>query len=326
MAKVISENDLGELVFELAKNTLVYAPVLAHKHSVESRFRFEKIVPGSNIALNYSTTILPPKEFLLPPSDVLFSFKDNEAKSEIPDRSIIFGLTYEDLAGVDYLTKIFSAPYSDVPYKDRVNKTILCAIDRFSPPKDIPFDLYIMKISPGMYAGFAGTKEGQGILKSRLFKNQPVNIPRVQKKKDDLILDPKTYEAINKSPNHPVWGELAEICFGCGICSFACPLCYCFEEEDACEIGSDENPKGTRCRTWDSCMLPHFAETTAGNFRLKLEKRIYNWYFHKFVRMPREYGFPGCVDCNRCVIYCPAKINYRKVLERVRSDYEKKGK
>jgi Fe-S oxidoreductase len=42
--------------------------------------------------------------------------------------------------------------------------------------------------------------------------------------------------------------------------------------------------------------------------------------------MPREYGFSGCVDCNRCVIYCPAKINYRKVIERVRRDYEKKGK
>jgi Fe-S oxidoreductase len=69
-------------------------------------------------------------------------------------------------------------------------------------------------------------------------------------------------------------------------------------------------------------MLKEFANTTHHNFRPELKDRIYNWYFHKFVRMPKEDGFMGCVDCNRCVIFCPAKINYRVTLARLIKDWE----
>ena len=84
-----------------------------------------------------------------------------------------------------------------------------------------------------------------------------------------------------------------------------------------------KNVPGGRERRWDSCMLPDFAVVSFKNFRPEYEDRIYNWYHHKFVRMPREYGFVGCIDCGRCITYCPARINYRKVLEKLIADYPK---
>lgn len=326
MAKIILEKDLGELIFELARKNKVVAPVEVHPHSPTSRLSFEVIDDESTLALNYGTTILPPKEFLLPPKEALFEYTEGKATLKKDEKMILFGLSLEDLEGTSLLSKVFAAPYIDLPLKRRFENTVFVAIDRFSPPKNVFYDLYLMKVAPERYAGFAGTKAGQEILRNELFKTQNIKIPRVSRKKDELLTDPLLPEAIEKSKKHPVWKELAEICFGCGICSYTCPLCYCFEMEDTLPIAGKEGLSGERCRSWDSCMLPHFAETTAGNFRPELEDRIYNWYFHKFVRVPREYGFQGCVDCNRCVIYCPAKINYRKVLERVLSDYKKKVK
>jgi sulfhydrogenase subunit beta (sulfur reductase) len=325
MTKILTENDLGELVCALSKDRILIAPCKKHGHSTSSQFAFMKFDPALPLSTNYGTTILPPKEFLLPPIEEIFQYENGKATKVNYEKTTIFGVDLDDLFGIHYLTKIFEKPVADEPYLKRRENIVIVAVDRFSPPKNIPFDLYLMKIPGSRYAAYAGTKEGQKILKSRLFKDQVVRVPAVTKKKDDFLLDPETYRAIEKSKNHPIWDELAEVCFGCGICSYVCPLCYCFETEDRMEIGTAESPKGTRCRTWDSCLLSHFAETTAGNFRPELRDRIYNWYFHKFVRMPREYGFPGCTGCNRCAIYCPAKINYRKVLEKVVADYKKKG-
>lgn len=318
MAKIITEIDLAELTYELAKKKTLFAPVKEVGKSV-----FSKVTANSTLLFSSRGTILPPKEYLLPPSEVLFRYENGKVASDILEKIILFGLSIEDLEGVSRLTKIFAEPVADRPYLSRRENTIIIGVDRFSPPKHIPFDVYLMKLPNKKYSAYAGSKEGQEILSSPLFKNQTLHITAVKKKKDVILSDPELPRAIEKSKNHPVWKELATICFGCGVCSYVCPLCYCFETEDKEEMGEE---KGARCRTWDSCMLDHFAETTAGNFRPELVQRIYNWYFHKFVRMPAEYGFTGCVDCDRCTIYCPAKINYRVVLTRVLADYKKKGR
>ena len=40
-----------------------------------------------------------------------------------------------------------------------------------------------------------------------------------------------------------------------------------------------------------------------------VKKKIYFWYVHKFVRIPKEYKLPGCVSCGRCVKACPVGID-----------------
>lgn len=322
MTKTITKKELEELARKLNSKFRVIAPYEDVEKTGPNRFSFRELADSNAIHFNYPVTILPPKRYLLPPKDILFRFNDEKTSPEEPEKTMIFGLTFEDLEGISYLDRIFSEPYEDEVYENRRKKTLLVAVDQFSPPGHIAFDIYLQEVGKEKYAAFAGSKEGSRILKNPLFKNQDIKVPEKERKTDPLITDPMLPRAIDKSKNHPVWEELSEICFGCGICSYACPLCYCFETEDVIEIGTE---KGMRCRNWSSCFSLDFAKTNAKNFREERKDRIYNWYFHKFVRMPREHNFPGCVNCNRCIVYCPAKINFRKVLTRVLTDYKKKG-
>lgn len=327
MAKVITKENLKGLAFSLSEKQRVIAPIKKSSHSVLSKYAFEEIRPSNNISFDFAVTALPPKEFLLPPRDVLFQFEGTKLqKSAKTEETIFFGLNTADMEGVSLLARIFSKPIGDDVFENRYERFTFIVIDRFSPPKNTPFDLYLMKINEDTFAAFAGSKKGRAITRSKYFYSQKVNIPIVKKKTDDILSEKDLPKIIEKSKNHKIWRELSEICFGCGICSYVCPLCYCFEVEDEIDITAKNGSKGQRCRTWDSCMLMHFAETSNHNFRPELSDRIYNWYYHKFVRMPREIGHIGCVDCNRCVIYCPAKINYQKVLAELISDYHKKVK
>lgn len=137
-----------------------------------------------------------------------------------------------------------------------------------------------------------------------------------------LLLDSELVkEAVLWSRNKPIWDELAEKCLGCGICTYVCPLCYCFSTED--KKSFDGNRCG-RCRKWDACTLPDFALVAGGkNFRPTLKQRYYNWYYHKFVRGYKEFGRPHCVSCGRCQKYCPAEIDIYQVLSRIVADYKK---
>lgn len=325
MARIIYEASLRDLVSDLSKKCTVIVPTLKYPQSTFSEYAFAEFSEETVLALDYPTTVLPPKEFFLPPKDELFSFENNKAKKIKPVKKCLFGVSIEDLEGLSKLETIFSKPVSDEHFKDMRENTTIVAIDRFSPPKGADFDLYLMRLDAETFVGYAGTKSGQEILKSHYFKTQKRKVPNVKQNPDKLLETKGLAEIIKKSKDHPVWDELAKTCFGCGICSYVCPLCYCFETEDVINFGTESCPSGKRCRNWDSCMLPNFAKTNAGDFRPELKDRIYNWHYHKFVRMPKEYGFPGCVDCNRCIIYCPAKINYRKTLMRLIEDSKDKN-
>lgn len=324
MAKIIFKNDLPDLALFLSQKFQVIAPQKKDGHPGFESVSLGEYKKGCILALPYGTTILPQKEYLLPPKETLFWFSGQEIKTPPTKPFVLFGVNLEDMEGIRRLDKIFSERVNDEPYQKRNAKRLIVGIDHQSPASDLPYDLYLMWLSKDHLAAFAKTKAGRELLKNPLFKNQPMVPPKISKKRDPLLGHPKLKKAIESSRNHPVWKELAQTCFGCGICSYVCPLCYCFETEDELEHLNKDN--GARVRTWDSCLLPHFAETSNHNFRPELSDRLYNWYFHKFVRMEDELGFSGCVGCNRCAIYCPAKINFRLVLDRVLKDYLKKEK
>lgn len=320
MAKIIFENQIEDFLESLTARYRVVVPAIEHEKASVSKIVFKEYCRGQGLALSYALTNLPPKEFLIPPKDILFEFEDNKKSIPSAQKTIIFGLSYEDLGGLNRLKVVFEKPIAEEQYLNKSANTILVALDHFSPPKDLHFDLYFQKIKTDTYAVFAKTISGRKLLSPKFFKDHAIKIPKVAKKKDSLLESPELPQIIKKAKNHPIWEELAQICFGCGICSYVCPLCYCFETED--EILWERGKlSGRRCRTWDSCLLSPFAAISNHNFRPELSRRLYNWYYHKFVRMPKEYGFNGCVDCHRCSVFCPAQINYRVVLEQLRKDY-----
>jgi ferredoxin len=110
----------------------------------------------------------------------------------------------------------------------------------------------------------------------------------------------------------PFWENVAFPCIQCGICTYLCPTCWCFDIQD--EILEKE---GNRMRNWDSCMFPLFTLHGSGhNPRNTKVQRVRQRFMHKLKYYVDKYANGvACVGCGRCVQSCPANIDIRRVFE-----------
>jgi len=111
--------------------------------------------------------------------------------------------------------------------------------------------------------------------------------------------------------NTDFWTRVSNACLSCGVCTFVCPTCYCF---DIC----DETlfSKGTRRRVWDACMFTDFTlEASGHNPRTNVYQRLRQKISHKYSYHIRKYGVISCVGCGRCTRYCPVGIDIFTIVE-----------
>jgi sulfhydrogenase subunit beta (sulfur reductase) len=324
MSLTLHTKDLEKLFTEIETKWPVFG-VVEDQTKVPSVFRFEKLKTFSDWSPIYGQTIIPPKKYLLPALETLFEFKDNKVKLPLNKVAVLFGVNRKDGEGIFYLDKLMTEPIQEVNYSRRRKDIKLVIIDSLPPSNNLNCDLYLQRVDEKHFIVSPFSSFGEALIKAKYFEHDSeISQISTRHMPDEIVFYPNLDVIIENSKDSPVWDRLAKTCFNCGICSYVCPLCYCFEIDDQIDITKDANKcEGCRNRSWDSCMLPDFAKVTFHNFRPELKDRIYNWYYHKFVRMPREYGFPGCIDCGRCITFCPANINYREILKELINDSQK---
>lgn len=154
------------------------------------------------------------------------------------------------------------------------------------------------KRAPGSAKSEAeGESESEGEDKS---EHEPISLEATPDRMEEL------FEAA-------IWDELAMRCLNCGICTYYCPTCHCFDIQDFYR-----KKEGNRYRKWDSCMFCSYSEMAAGlNPRMHKRDRVRNRFFHKLNYLPKTNFVFGCTGCGRCVKHCPVGISINTVLEKI---------
>jgi sulfhydrogenase subunit beta (sulfur reductase) len=327
MSKTIRKEYVPYLVEELKKDYEVYAPI-----EKGNEFTIESVsdLPADKIRLEYNTTILPLKKLFFPREETLFTFSDNQIQvPELREDKALFGLHLSDAHSLLLLDEALNYRFEDYYYSSRRENTFVVCVDRTSETPDFSdilgldvhagYDLYLHDVGD-KYEAIPESSAANDLLELSLFEENGSQEGLAQTAATGIFADIERLSlAVERGRKSEAFKDLTEICFGCGVCSYVCPVCYCFEVKDETELDLES---GSRRRHWDACFLPDFALVAGYNFRESLQARIYHWYWHKFVQMPSIFGKVGCIGCGRCVYYCPARIDYREVVKTVIEELE----
>lgn len=314
MQKSITINKIKPYIKKISQDFDIYFPV-----KIESYIKLTndiKLIDN----LFFGITNMPPKQFFLPAFEEMF-YKNNITPEINPkNKKILFGIHPMDVKALSILNKIFLL-HNDFYFHRLKNKFYIVSVGNFEYKDNFNCDIFL-EANGDIYDVYLKNPKLKKLLNYRnIFSNHSFEKERSIEQTDPLFKDIiKLSMAVESSYDSKIWNDIAKICTGCGICSFVCPLCYCHQYEDTFALNKKIN---TKIRRWSSCMHKDFFEINGKNFKPKLRDRIYNWYHHKFVRFPRETGHIGCIDCNRCINSCPAKINFKHILKTILNDYEK---
>jgi ferredoxin len=344
MEKVLSKKAFPQWVKKLESYTM-YLP-----RKDGDFWNYEVIKNPEIIDLDYLNTVLSPKKIIFPQREVLLEFStSNEEELKINEvlpeeaQSVIFGVRPCDAKALTLTDKVFGGDFKDPYYWKRRNSTALVGLACNTPPSPNCFCLSVdgsphakegldilMTDLGDKYHAESFTKKGDELLNiaKALFKNpiakekkdlekvQAESKKKIQRQiKDTKKIPPKLKDMFDS----PFWDEESLSCIRCGICTYLCPTCHCFDMND--EVTSSSPIKGERVRTWDNCQFPDFTMHSSGhNPRPDKAARLRQRILHKFQYFVELYKNYQCTGCGRCISKCPVGIDIIEVLEKAR-DY-----
>lgn len=334
-ALVAGKRMLPALLAALQRYGEVYGPVGKNGSAV-----FAPVSSAADLALDYATTVLPPKKLLVRPIETLFSVRRQKGfqireVAPVTDQ-VIFGLHSCDLAALKLLDKVYLGDFPDPLYRRRREQTLTVAMSCASPPYDNCFcasmgtgpspsdgyDLLLTDLGDSLLLEL-GSARGMAAIADLDFRVAPPEAVGQKKKLVDgaIARMPRAIDTdglpqlMNANFGHPYWTKLKDECLACGNCVLSCPSCYCYNVLD--RVGLDTSTV-QRTRTWDGCLLLEFAEVHGGNFRKERDARVKQWMYHKLSYWVDQHGSFGCVGCGRCISACPAGIDVTKTVAEIR--------
>ncbi|MFH1721030.1 MAG: 4Fe-4S dicluster domain-containing protein [Candidatus Altiarchaeota archaeon] len=335
---ILSAKDLEKFVDELAKGKVLFGPV-----EEEGATFFKKVRGLSEITIPEVNTTSPAKESRLPRDTPLMKlvWEDNNIKPKDPkefSERVFFGVRPCDAAQNQLLDAVFLDEPVDDFYQKQKEKllTIALACDNpgyycfcdkvgIGPHSRLGADIYLVKINDSYLVegvnekGEKSLENVKKLLKKATEKDMDLEKSNeksaLKKFTQNPLIDKDLPKKMLDKWDHPIWEENGAKCIGCGICTFLCPTCYCFELADDFNELADI---GERIRCWDACTMPSFTKMAGGhNPRDTQTKRLRQRIQHKFNYIPERYGFFGCTGCGRCTQKCPVDVNLVEILEEV---------
>jgi sulfhydrogenase subunit beta (sulfur reductase) len=334
MAKKLNEQTLSNWLQTIAEQGLLYGPQA-------NGIRWGKISDYASLGNAFANT-LSPKEVLLPQDQTMFLFDRTkpiesfaEKFGDAADGSVLWGIHPCDARALELVHRVYNEKDYKDPYLAKIwNKLIRVAVGCANPPSTCfctsfdggsPFgtqgvDILATKLD-GDWILEPITQKAESLL-SRFPDSDDDDIKRLAQIKkiattavDSTVPTGGIAEKLwSKFNDDEFWFEIGARCLGCGICTFVCPDCYCFDIAD-----EHIDKKARRFRTWDGCQYTAFTlEASGHNPRPTQKHRIRQRMMHKLSFFAKRYdGTQLCVGCGRCVRECPVNIDIREVAKKV---------
>lgn len=328
--KILPKNKIDAVFNRLAENSEVYVPL---NRGITSEYAVWSPGQQADLALENINTLLSVKNVVLPQTERMYAFAGQGQKMNITEvnqdntERVVFGVRACDARALAALDEVFlTRGYEDSFYKARrANLTIIskacnqpgpncfCASMGVDPLEPEAADVIIYDLGDD-YGWEPRTERGQKLtaqLGDALVDGdfQKPSVAEFQTRVDVEGLP----EKLARIFEHPVWEELAGRCMNCGICTYLCPTCYCFDIQV-----KNRGAEGYRFRCWDSCMYPEYTQMAGGhNPRGGKHERFRNRFLHKLEFYYERYGAFGCTGCGRCVVMCPHGVNIISVINRL---------
>lgn len=341
MPAILEKNKLNALLKSLTREYRTFLPVRENGTTV-----FKPYEAGLEMDRDYINTITSLKGFLFPQTEKMMSFQYRgcgdvsitTAETE-PEKQVIFGARSCDLAGIGALDPVFEGKFPDPQYINRRENTLLvglgcrragptcfCKSFHIDPQACEGADVALLELED-CFTVEARTERGRVLLEGikPLLANADPAIAARRLNDAGAALDRTFSElpdpaGIKEILDHhfelPYWDEIAPRCIGCGICTYICPTCHCFDIFDF----TRGKPDGSRFRCWDSCMYPDFTRMAGGhNPRPGKKERVRNRFMHKLKYHLDRYTVGGCTGCGRCVAMCPVNLDIRQIIKDIKN-------
>ena len=338
-SKLLKKEQLEGFLESLLNDYTVFGPV-----KKGDLLFFNRIESVNDVALGRGNTLNSVKDALFPQTERLFAYRHDDKAVEINAPSsdgkelALFGIRPCDARGLLLLDKVFGGSLRDPYYCDKREKTVVIGMACNQPDPNCfclalgggpcsaeGSDLLFLDLGD-QYLVKAGSSKGKALLKNKVFqKVDEETLARadlIEKEAEKSMNQaafgqPAIGEGLDKRLeilfDDPIWDDITESCLGCGICTYLCPTCHCFDILD--EVGKSA---GERIRIWDSCQFPLFTHQASGvNPRPSAKERFRQRIMHKLCYLPQNGNIAGCVGCGRCVTECPVNLDIREVIQKI---------
>jgi sulfhydrogenase subunit beta (sulfur reductase) len=329
--KILKKDRLPGFLERLVGERQVFAPVKRGEAIL-----IREIDSPSQVILEYRNAKESPKSVFFPQREALFRYRAEKGKAEVdvPSGSargrVLFAIRPCDARGLLLLDKVFGGGCRDPYYTDKRRDTVVVSLGCADPNPSCfclsmgggpcsseGSDVLLLDLGDG-YIAEAVTEKGAALLEDQAFEKsdeKSLNLAGKTRNQAEASMQPvakkeNLEEDLERLFSDPVWKDLAESCLGCGICTYLCPTCHCF---DLCDEASGQ--AGERIRVWDSCQFPLFTQQASGfNPRPTVKERFRQRIMHKLSYLPKSQSMTGCVGCGRCVTECPVNLDIREVM------------